>query len=260
MPSFRESMRRISEDSCTNLVLALDIPDRDPAILLKRCIQVLEEVAPYICAVKINKPLILRLGLRDGVMRILDQAHNLGLMTIMDEKLNDVAHINLATAENYFDVGFDALIANPFVGWGGGLDSVFSLAERTCKGILLLVHMSHRGASEGYGQTVLDAETGETKPQYVIFAEKALAWGADGVIVGATQTDKIEVVRRILKDKVPIYSPGVDIQGGDPSAAVMAGADYLIVGRVIYESASPKGSAYALRDVATKAKLERRNQ
>ncbi|MBS7651148.1 MAG: orotidine 5'-phosphate decarboxylase / HUMPS family protein [Candidatus Bathyarchaeia archaeon] len=248
MPCFKESIKKVSESSGTNLVLALDIQGRDPQTLLWRCIQILDEVAPYICAVKINKPLVLSLSLKGGVSKILDYAHNLGLMTIMDEKLNDVSHINLEIAEHYFEAGFDALIANPFVGWDGGLNSIFSLAKRTCKGVLLLVYMSHGGAAEGYGQTVIDPETGETKPQYIIFAEEALAWGADGAIVGATQPDKVRAVRNILQGWVPIYSPGVIAQGGDPSIAVSAGADYIIVGRAICESVSPRDSAFSLRE------------
>jgi len=252
LPCFRESIKRISESSGTNLILALDIPGRDPQILLRRCIHVLDEVAPYICAVKINKALVLTLSLKGGVSKILDYAHKLGLMTIMDEKLNDVSHINLEVAEHYFEAGFDALIANPFVGWDGGLDSIFYLAKRICKGVLLLVYMSHGGAAKSYGQTVVDPETGEAKPQYVIFTEDALAWGADGAIVGATQPDKVRAVRNILQGRVPIYSPGVAVQGGDPSVAVSAGADYIIVGRAIYESASPKNSASSLREKVAK--------
>ncbi|MEM3382149.1 MAG: hypothetical protein QXQ11_08345, partial [Candidatus Bathyarchaeia archaeon] len=74
MPCFKESIKKVSESSGTNLVLALDIQGRDPQTLLWRCIQILDEVAPYICAVKINKPLVLSLSLKGGVSKILDYA------------------------------------------------------------------------------------------------------------------------------------------------------------------------------------------
>jgi orotidine-5'-phosphate decarboxylase len=93
--------------------------------------------------------------------------------------------------------------------------------------------MSHKGASEGYGQTIIDPETGEKTLQYVSFAKKALKWGADGVVVGATVPEKIAEVKRILGDKVAIYSPGVGAQGGVAETALKAGANYLIVGREI---------------------------
>ena len=243
-------MKHASESRGTNLVLALDLVDENPKSLAPRSAKILEETAPYICALKLNRPLILRLCLEEGIKDLLKLAHDHELMTIMDAKLNDVAHTNLATATQYFDAGFDALIASPFVGWECGLDSTFKEASRRGKGMILLVYMSHKGAAEGYGQSVVDARTGETRPQFMIFAEKAMAWGADGVVVGATQVDKISDVQGILQSRVPIYSPGVLAQGGSPREAVKAGANYLIVGRAIYDSEHPKESARFIRDQA----------
>jgi orotidine-5'-phosphate decarboxylase len=84
-------------------------------------------------------------------------------------------------------------------------------------------------------------------PQYRIFAEKALKWNADGAVVGATYPSKIREVRAILKDIVPIYSPGVGAQGGDVEASLKAGATYLIVGRIIVEAENPAMAAEQVR-------------
>jgi orotidine-5'-phosphate decarboxylase len=108
--------------------------------------------------------------------------------------------------------------------------------------------MSHKGASEGYGQTIIDPETGEETKQYVSFAKKALKWGADGVVVGATYPEKIAEVKQILKDKVAIYSPGVGAQGGAAETALKAGASYLIVGREIINAGDPAEAARLLCD------------
>ena len=108
--------------------------------------------------------------------------------------------------------------------------------------------MSHKGAIEGYGQTIIDKETGKSIPQYVAFANKALKWGADGVVVGATVLDKISEVKNVLGENVAIYSPGVGAQGGAAELAVKAGSDYLIVGREIIASSDPAMAAKRLRD------------
>ena len=108
--------------------------------------------------------------------------------------------------------------------------------------------MSHKGASEGYGQTVIDAETGEKTLQYVSFAKKALKYGADGIVVGATYPQKITEVKKIVRGKVPIYSPGVGAQGGAAEAALKAGANYLIIGREITLAADPAKEASQLLD------------
>ena len=168
----------------------------------------------------------------------------------MDCKINDVGHTNKIIAESYYKAGFDALTANPFVGWDEGLKPVFEVAKKMDRGVILLVYMSHKAADEGYGQTVQSPETGRLGPQYVAFAEKALSWKADGVVVGATYPKRISVIHKILKTKIPIFSPGVGTQGGGIEAAIKAGARYLIVGRTITLSVNPDETARHIRDVA----------
>ena len=171
----------------------------------------------------------------------------------MDCKINDVGHTNRAIAEYYFKAGFDAVIASPFIGWEEGLQPVFEVAETMERGVIVLVYMSHKGAPEGYGQTVSDPKTGRLVAQYTLFAQKALKWKADGAVVGATYPEKIREVYAMLKDRVPIYSPGVGVQGGDLEAAVKAGARYLIVGRTIALAEQPEKAAKRVRDVAQKS-------
>jgi orotidine-5'-phosphate decarboxylase len=171
----------------------------------------------------------------------------------MDAKINDIGNTNRAIAEYYFKAGFDAVIASPFVGWEEGLQPVFEVADQMKRGVIVLVYMSHKGAPEGYGQTVQDPQTGELRSQYVVFAEKALEWKADGAVVGATYPEKIREVHSVLKDKVPIYSPGVGAQGGDVEVAVKAGARYLIVGRTIVLSREPAETAKRVRDATQNA-------
>lgn len=236
------------EKKKSRIILALDFPySENHKQLLSRSLRVLDSVAPYICAVKMNRQLVLPLGLFDGVQKIVNHAHELGLPTIMDAKINDIGSTNRAIAEYYFDAGFDAVIASSFVGWDEGLQSVFEVAKKMNRGVIVLVYMSHKGAIEGYGQMVQRSETKRLVPQYRIFAEKALKWNADGAVVGATYPSKIREVRAILKDIVPIYSPGVGAQGGDVEASLKAGATYLIVGRIIVEAENPAMAAEQVR-------------
>ncbi len=251
--SFRLKMEKSEKRTGSNIILALDLVPERPEALLSQSLRILETAHPYICAVKINHHLVLPLGLFNGVQRVLKTAHNFDLPTIMDCKINDVGYTNRVIAENYFKAGFDAVIANPFVGWEEGLQPVFDVAKQMKRGVLLLVYMSHKAAWEGFGQKIYDPSTDETKPQYFVFAEKALSWKADGAIVGATYPDKIREVYSILGDKVPIYSPGVGAQGGDLEAAISSGAHYLIVGRAITLSDKPGEAAKSFRDRAVGA-------
>jgi len=248
--SFQPKMERSANRTGSNIVLALDFPLDEPRHLLSRSIRMLETVGSYVCAVKINRQLVLPIGLFDGVQRILNLTHDRGLPAIMDCKINDVGHTNREIAECYYKAGFDAVTANPFVGWDEGLQPVFETAQQMHRGVLLLVFMSHKGAEEGYGQTIYDPKTGRAVPQYVAFAQKALSWEADGAIVGATFPEKIREVHAILGNRVPIYSPGVGVQGGDIESAITAGAHYLIVGRAITLAKNPAETAKIIRDAA----------
>jgi orotidine-5'-phosphate decarboxylase len=249
--SFKTQMQEAAKSKNSRIILALDFPF-EPAQnrerVLAKAQKVLQAVHPYVCAVKINHHLTLPLGTFDGVAQLVEQIRGQGMMAIMDAKVNDIGNTNQVIAEYYFAAGFDAIIANPFVGWDEGMKPLFDVAKRLRRGVILLTYMSHKGACEGYGQTVIDPETCEQIPQYVSFARKALMWGADGVVVGATVPDKIAEVKRILDGKVEIYSPGVGAQGGAAESAIKAGANYLIVGREITNSDNPAQAARTLCD------------
>jgi orotidine-5'-phosphate decarboxylase len=248
--SFKEKMEQTSKTKASSIILALDFPYQNPQEsqnLLAKAQTVLDMVNPYVCAVKINHHLTLPLGTFDGVQTLVKQAHNAGLLAIMDCKVNDIGATNQVIAEYYFAAGFDALIANPFVGWEEGLKPIFETAHKQQRGVILLAYMSHKGAAEGYGQTVLDPQTGRETKQYVAFARKALKWNADGAVVGATVPEKIREIHAILGETVPIYSPGVGAQGGAAEAALKASARYLIVGREITMAPDPAGAAEKLK-------------
>ena len=153
---------------------------------------------------------------------------------IADLKLNDIESTNVNAAESLFDHGFDAFIANPFVGYREGLGGAIDLAHSRGCGVLLLVYMSHRGAVEGYS---LRVDGG--RPLYRLFAERAKRWGADGVVVSAKSSGKIKETRRVVGDKCMIFAPGVGAQGGRAVTGLSSGADFLIVGRTIMESPDP---------------------
>ena len=240
--SFRAKIQKAAKNRGSKIVLALDFPYESPENrqkLLSKAQKMLKEVHSYICAVKINHHLVLPLGTFEGVQQLVKQIHEQELITIMDAKVNDIGVTNQIIAEYYYAAGFDAIIANPFVGWDEGLKPLFEISQRLNRGVILLCYMSHKGASEGYGQTIIDSKTGEKTLQYVYFAKKALEWGADGAVVGATYPEKIKEIKQILGQKVSIYSPGVGAQGGAAKTAVKAGADYIIVGREITMADDP---------------------
>lgn len=247
--SFKTKIAETAKSKNSQIVLALDLPFVNPKnnqSLAAKAQSILEAVHPHVCAVKFNHHLVLPLGVFDGVQKLVSLIHQKGMLAIMDAKVNDIGATNTVIAEYYFAAGFDAIIANPFVGWEDGLKPIFEVAQKKGCGVILLGYMSHKGAAEGYGQTVIDAQIGEKISQYISFARKSIKWGADGIVVGATIPEKIKEIRGVVGGKVPIYSPGVGVQGGAAKTALDSGASYLIVGREITLAEDPAKAALRL--------------
>jgi len=244
--SFEGKIRRAAERNKTRTVLALDLEDPDPQRLLTRSREIIQEVNRLICAIKINRQLVMALGLKPVAESILNLAKVVALPTIMDAKLNDVGHTNLFMARTYFDLGFDAVIASPVVGWENGLDAVFEAANSRSKAVILLTYMSNPGAEAFYSLKAAQPN-GNARPIFEILTDLALRWKAHGVVVGATKPEIIARVRELAGANLSIYSPGIGPQGGHPVTAMDAGATYLIVGRAIYNSPDPSRAAMELR-------------
>jgi orotidine-5'-phosphate decarboxylase len=246
---FKYRIQEIAKAKNSRIVLALDFPFQNPndsQELFSKAVAVIEQVHPYICAVKFNNHLVLPLGLFNGVKSLVDNVHAKGLLAIMDAKVNDIGNTNQIIADYYYAAGFDAIIANPFIGWEDGLKSLFETSRKQNKGVILLTYMSHKGAVEGYGQMVTDPVADVSVPQYLMFARKDVTYEADGAVVGATVPEKISEIHQILGEKVPIYSPGVGAQGGSAEVAIKAGTSYLIVGREIVSAENPAEAARKL--------------
>lgn len=231
MKGFRQRMMASAERSGSRVVLALDVtgPYRGR---VSHAEEVLEATKGRVAAVKINQQLLLPFGLQ-GVAGITEKCRSEGIPLIADLKMNDIESTNLDAVDSLLAYGFDAVIANPFVGKEEGLGGVIDRMHAKGGGVILLVYMSHRGASEGYS---LEIKGGT--PLYRVFAERAREWRADGVVVSAKSPEKIAETRKVVGKDCLIFSPGVGAQGGSKRGAA-PGADFLIVGRSITEAPDP---------------------
>ncbi len=238
MRPFGDWLASSSRKSGSKIILAVDVggPLESRAGAASSLVSAL---SGRIVAVKVNWHLLLPygvLGLRELVARCADA----GLPLIADMKLNDIGATNVEAAETLFSNGFDAVIANPFVGYKEGMEDLLRKSREMDKGVILLVYMSHAGAREGYGLKV------GGRPLYLDFARKTRRWGADGAVVSSKSPSIIRQVRSALDKDQVILSPGVGFQGGDGKRALESGADYLIVGRSIVGAKDPAKAVEAL--------------
>ena len=204
----------------TRIVLAMDETDGGKAM------KITDSVLEDIDAVKINWPLVLSAG--PGIITELSKKTDV----ICDFKVADIPNTVKLIVEGAVARGASAVIVHAFTG-GDSLAAAVEAANGA--EIYAVTEMSHPG---GKMFTAIHAEE---------MAELGVMCGASGFIAPATRPDRIAAIRKVIGDR-KILSPGVGAQGGSASEAIRAGADYVIVGRSIYNSENPRSAMKSLRD------------
>ena len=232
MATFKTRLSQISKKN-GKIILANDY-DSSVNNLETKTIQNIKKLHPYLCGIKLNFHLLLPLGLKE-ISKINKTAHNYGLQTIADIKLNDIGNTNKVTTEHLWNLGFDAVIANPIM----GLDSLKQLVKsshKENKGVITLCHMSAPEAKLSYD---MEIRMGKKQQLYQLFLNWAIASKVDGIVVGATFPEIIRYCNKKAGTKLDIFSPGIGTQGGSAKEVISAGTDYLIVGRTILNDKNP---------------------
>jgi orotidine-5'-phosphate decarboxylase len=202
----------------TRIVLALDETDKEKALAIAKA------VSEHVDAVKINWPLILSAG-PDMINKLSDSTE-----VICDFKVADIPNTVSLIVSQAVARGASAVIVHAFT----GEDSMTAAVQAAGKAeIYAVTEMSHPG---GAMFTAKHAEE---------MARLGVKCGASGFIAPATRPERIAAIRSIVGNK-KILSPGVGAQGGSASSAILAGADYVIVGRAIYKADDPKAAATAI--------------
>ena len=233
---------RLSQVSKTNgkVILANDY-DSSEKNLQNKTIQNIKKLNPYLCGIKLNFHLLLPLSSKE-IIKINKTAHDYGLQTIADIKLNDIGNTNRVTTEHLWNLGFDAVIANPIM----GLDSLKNLVKsshKEKKGVITLCHMSAPEAKLSYD---MEIKMGKKQQLYQLFLNWALTAKVDGIVVGATFPKIIQYCSKQAGKNLSIFSPGVGTQGGNASEVISSGTNYLIVGRTILNAKNPVNVAKEL--------------
>ena len=242
MTTFKTRLFQISKSN-GKVILANDY-DSSVKNLQNKTIQNIKKLNPYLCGIKLNFHLLLPLSAKE-IIKINKTAHDYGLQTIADIKLNDIGNTNRVTTEHLWDLGFDAVIANPIM----GLDSLKNLVKsshKEQKGVITLCHMSAPEARLSYD---LEIKMGKKQQLYQLFLNWALTAKVDGIVVGATFPKIIQYCSKQAGKNLSIFSPGVGTQGGSAEEVISSGTNYLIVGRTILNA---KNSV----DVAKKLHLQ----
>jgi orotidine-5'-phosphate decarboxylase len=204
-----------------HIVLALDDLEGD------RAVEVAQQLAHGLDAVKVGYPLVLTEGL--GVVARLSQV----APVICDFKVADIPAVSAMIVQRAVRAGASGVIVHGFVGHDSVTEAAAAAEGRD---VFVVTEMSHPGAMD-YLQ--------ERSEEMAAMARKA---GATGIIAPATRPERVSVLREIVGPDMVILSPGVGTQGGSAGTTIRAGANAVIVGRSLYRSPDPPAALQALLD------------
>ena len=149
------------------------------------------------------------------------------------------------------DAGIDAFIAAP-LGSGPKTLEAFIKTSFECQiAPIIVLEMTHPMAND-----FLVKEAG----MRVII--QSLEMGVEYFVAPANNPDRITYYRNLASKKakgIKIFSPGVGPQGGGPDTAIKAGADFVIIGRNIYEATDPRAEVVRIYKLISNAYRDRGN-
>jgi len=130
--------------------------------------------------------------------------------TIADAKRGDIGNTSLLYAKAFFEqMNFDSITVAPYM----GEDSVRPFLQFKNKWVILLAHTSNAGSADF--QSIESKVNGHRLYEEVII--KAQTWATPEqlmFVVGATQSDKMEGIRKLAPENFFLV-PGIGAQGGD---------------------------------------------
>lgn len=201
---------------------------------------IIEATADLVCAYKPNSAFYEARGV-NGIKELkmtcdyLHEKHP-DTLIILDAKRGDIGSTNVGYVTYAFDwLGVDAITLHPYL----GREALKPFFDRKDKGCIILCRTSNPGAGE-FQDLNVDSGNQSVKLYQVIAKKVAEEWNSNGncgLVVGATYSEELKIVRRIIGDML-LLVPGIGAQGGDIGASVKAGLDNHRAGIIINASRS----------------------
>ncbi|BAT72521.1 orotidine-5'-phosphate decarboxylase [Thermosulfidibacter takaii ABI70S6] len=221
------------------IILALDVDGKGRALYL------VEELSFGVDVFKIGPVLFLKYG-----PKIVEDIVGLGKKVFLDLKFHDIPNTVASAVKSAKDIGVFMLTVH-LSGGRRMLEDAVKAKEKASEPLILGVSVLTSMQNEDLQELGISSNVNEQVVRLVNLGIKA---GVDGFVCSAHELNK---VRQIAVGKT-IVVPGVRPLGAErqdqrrvasPEEAIAAGADFVVMGRPIYEAQDP---AKVLEGVLTK--------
>lgn len=204
------------------------------------------ETADLVCCYKPNMAFFEQFGPK-GLRALVDFTKDIpaDIPLLLDAKRGDIGSSAEAYARGvYGHFRADAVTLNPYL----GQDSIKAFLKDPEKAAFILCQTSNPSAHE--------IQQHGSPPLFEYIAQLAHDWGSPdqiGLVIGATQPEALQVIRRICPEHW-FLAPGVGAQGGDLAQALQVGLRsdglgmIIPVSRSVLNAPDPHQAALELRD------------
>jgi orotidine-5'-phosphate decarboxylase len=210
---------------------------------LSFCLDIVRDISDYAVAVKPNQQYLFGFTKEDH-RKLASEIRRLGMISILDYKLNDISDSVSSAIYHISDSGYDAITFNPLP--GNLLETVQLAHELALKvsgrelGIIVLTLMSNPEAITFMKKGKVDG-----LPIFKVISKQVRDYNADGCVVGATghvSSNEIRSIRKIIGASRLLLVPGIGAQGGDiQKILAVAGENTLVnVSRDIIYANNPR--------------------
>ena len=212
------------------IIVALDFANADAALAFA------DSVSPSLCRLKVGKELLTSFG-----PKLIDQLTSRGFDVFLDLKFHDIPNTVAQACKVAADLG--VWMVNVHASGGRKMmettrDALEALPSRPL--LIAVTVLTSMGEAEL-------AELGLPAPatQVERLATLTKSCGLDGVVCSAQEASTI---KRLCGAEFKLITPGIRPAGSasddqtrimTPKAAILAGSDYLVIGRPITQSADP---------------------
>ena len=227
-------------DASKRLIVALDMKDKNDVIPL------VDELGNDVSFYKVG---MVRL-LDYGIELVQELTKNRGKEVFLDLKSFDIAETVRETVARARDMGAVFVTVH---GSGAAIEAAKKAAGADLKvlAVTFLTSLSRKDIFEIYGMPIENETLGDMA---VKMAKRFLEKGCDGVIASPEEAKRL---RTALQPRLLIVTPGIRMDGtshddhkrfGPPRQAIKDGANYLVLGRPIYDHPDHPNALMAAQD------------
>lgn len=220
-------------DARDRLIVALDLPDIEAA---KRMVEELEGVVTFF---KVGLALQLAPGVEDLIQMLISSRKKI----FLDYKYYDVPETLKKAVAQAARLGVTFLTVH---GSGDLIRAAVSGRGQSPMKLFTVTVLTSMDASD---LAEMGYPTSNVEELVLVRAKKALEAGCDGVIASGWEAKKI---KELSGSNLLVVTPGIRPEGypeddqkrkSTPASAILAGADYLVIGRPITDAVNPRNEA-----------------